>query len=58
MNRNDIKDDTKPMSLLSLILSFMALFVISACCFSQLRLKHVKYLSAWISLYAAFFFYN
>ncbi|ANU35446.1 ion channel [Vibrio scophthalmi] len=33
MNRNDTKDDTKPMSLLSLILSFMALFVISGLLF-------------------------
>ncbi|ROV61202.1 ion transporter [Vibrio ponticus] len=33
MKRNDNKDETKPMSLLSLILSFMALFVISALLF-------------------------
>lgn len=33
MNKNDTKDDTKPMSLLSLILSFMALFVISGLLF-------------------------
>lgn len=33
MNSNDIKDSTKPMSLLSLILSFMALFVISGLLF-------------------------
>ena len=33
MNINDTKNDTKPMSLLSLILSFMALFVISALLF-------------------------
>ncbi|WP_406731958.1 ion channel [Vibrio scophthalmi] len=33
MNTNDTKDDTKPMSLLSLILSFMALFVISGLLF-------------------------
>ncbi|MDA0119096.1 potassium channel family protein [Vibrio sp. T11.5] len=36
MNRNDIKSDTKPMSLLSLILSFMALFVISGLLFFPL----------------------
>jgi len=33
MKRNNTKDDTKPMSLLSLILSFMALFVISGLLF-------------------------
>ncbi|MEZ9229725.1 potassium channel family protein [Vibrio amylolyticus] len=33
MNKDDIKNDTKPMSLLSLILSFMALFVISGLLF-------------------------
>ncbi|MCW8334391.1 potassium channel family protein [Vibrio paucivorans] len=33
MNKDDIKDNTKPMSLLSLILSFMALFVISGLLF-------------------------
>ncbi|GLT18163.1 capsular polysaccharide biosynthesis protein [Vibrio zhanjiangensis] len=37
MKRNDIKDDVKPMSLLSLILSFMALFVISALLFFPLK---------------------
>lgn len=37
MNKDDIKDDTKPMSLLSLILSFMALFVISGLLFFPLR---------------------
>ncbi|MFM2590911.1 potassium channel family protein [Vibrio sp. TBV020] len=37
MKKNNIKDDTKPMSLLSLILSFMALFVISGLLFFPLR---------------------
>jgi len=37
MNRDNIKDDTKPMSLLSLILSFMALFVISGLLFFPLH---------------------
>lgn len=37
MKKNDIKDDTKPMSLLSLILSFMALFVISGLLFFPLK---------------------
>ena len=37
MNRDITKDDTKPMSLLSLILSFMALFVISGLLFYPLR---------------------
>ncbi|HAS64003.1 MAG TPA: capsular biosynthesis protein [Vibrio sp.] len=37
MNRNDNKNDTKPMSLLSLILSVMALFVISALLFFPIR---------------------
>lgn len=36
MKKNDTKDDTKPMSLLSLILSFMALFVISGLLFFPL----------------------
>ncbi len=37
MNKDIIKSDTKPMSLLSLILSFMALFVISGLLFFPLR---------------------
>ena len=37
MKQNNIKDDIKPMSLLSLILSFMALFVISALLFFPLK---------------------
>ncbi|MEF1172010.1 potassium channel family protein [Vibrio sinaloensis] len=37
MNKDIIKSDTKPMSLLSLILSFMALFVISSLLFFPLR---------------------
>ncbi|KLN64376.1 MULTISPECIES: potassium channel family protein [Vibrio] len=37
MNRDNIKDDTKPMSLLSLILSFMALIVISGLLFFPLH---------------------
>ncbi|WP_159738029.1 potassium channel family protein [Vibrio atypicus] len=37
MNRDNTKDDTKPMSLLSLILSFMALFVISGLLFFPLK---------------------
>ncbi|MGF1910551.1 ion channel [Vibrio kasasachensis] len=37
MNTNDNKNDTKPMSLLSLILSFMALFVISALLFFPIQ---------------------
>lgn len=37
MENNDIKDDVKPMSLLSLVLSFMALFVISALLFFPLK---------------------
>lgn len=37
MKRDTTKDDTKPMSLLSLILSFMALFVISGLLFFPLR---------------------
>ncbi|KJY82169.1 capsular biosynthesis protein [Vibrio galatheae] len=37
MKRDNTKDDTKPMSLLSLILSFMALFVISGLLFFPLR---------------------
>ena len=37
MNRDNTKDDTKPMSLLSLILSFMALFVISSLLFFPLQ---------------------
>ncbi|KOO07838.1 potassium channel family protein [Vibrio hepatarius] len=37
MKKDDTKDDTKPMSVLSLILSFMALFVISGLLFFPLR---------------------
>ncbi|KOO11968.1 capsular biosynthesis protein, partial [Vibrio xuii] len=37
MKKDDIKYDTKPMSLLSLILSFMALFVISGLLFFPLQ---------------------
>ncbi|MGF1722149.1 potassium channel family protein [Vibrio kyushuensis] len=37
MNKDDIKNDTRPMSLLSLILSFMALFVISGLLFMPLN---------------------
>ncbi|WP_152429583.1 ion transporter [Vibrio aquimaris] len=37
MKQSNIKDDIKPMSLLSLILSFMALFVISALLFFPLK---------------------
>ncbi len=39
MKTNDSKDETKPMSLLSLILSFMALFVISALLFFPISLE-------------------
>ncbi|KGY13743.1 capsular biosynthesis protein [Vibrio tubiashii] len=39
MNKDNIKNDTKPMSLLSLILSFMALFVISGLLFFPLDPK-------------------
>ena len=37
MNKDDIKNDTRPMSLLSLILSFMALFVISGLLFMPIN---------------------
>ncbi|MDN3610939.1 potassium channel family protein [Vibrio ostreicida] len=37
MKKSDIRDDIKPMSVLSLILSFMALFVISGLLFFPLR---------------------
>lgn len=36
MKKNDIKDETKPLSLLSLILSFMALIVISTLLFAHI----------------------